>query len=68
MLDSFFASAERVEIAARLIEQIGLQGRPELRSFLDHARAECRLQDLIAVVSAGAAGRSPQVIAARRAR
>jgi hypothetical protein len=67
MLDSFFTSAERAEIAARLIEQVGLRCRPELGSFLDHARAERQMQDLIAVASAGAASRSTQVIAGRRA-
>jgi hypothetical protein len=68
MLDGFFTSAERAEIAGRLIEQAGLRGRPELRNFSDHARAERRMQGLIAVASASAAWRSPQVIAARRAR
>ena len=68
MLDSFFTSAERAEIAERLIEQAGLSGRPELRNFFDHARAERRMQGLIAVASASAACRSPHVIAARRAR
>jgi hypothetical protein len=68
MLDSFFTSAERAEIAARLIEQAGLRRRPELCSFLDHARAERQMQDLIAMASAGAVSRSTPVIAARRAR
>ena len=68
MLDSFFTSAQRAEIAARLIEQAGLRRRPELCSFLDHARAERQMQDLIAMASAGAVSRSTPVIAARRAR
>ena len=68
MLDSFFTSAERAEIAARLIEQMGLRYRPELCSFLDHARAERQMQDLIAAASAGAASRDAQMLAARRPR
>jgi len=68
MLDSFFTSPERVDISAHLIEQAGLCGRPELCSFLAHARAERQMQDLIAVACAGAVRRSPQFIAARRAR
>lgn len=67
MLDSFFTSAERAEIAARLIEEVGMRRRPELRSFLDHARAERQMQDLIAATSA-VATRSTQTIAARRGR
>jgi len=67
ILDSFFTSAERAEIAARLIEQARLRCRPELGSFLDHARAERQMQDLIAVASAGAPSRNAQVIAGRRA-
>jgi hypothetical protein len=67
MLDSFFTSAERAEIAARLIEQAGLHRRPELGSFLDHARAERQMQDLIAAATAGAVRGRTQVIAARRA-
>ncbi|HSA82628.1 MAG TPA: hypothetical protein VLE23_17560 [Geminicoccaceae bacterium] len=68
MLDSFFTSAERAEIAARLIEQVGMRRRPELRTFLDHARAEHQLQGLIAAASAAAATRNPQAIAVRRGR
>ena len=68
MLDSFFTSAERAEIAARLIEEVGMRRRPELRSFLDHARAERQMQHLIAATSAAAAIRSAQAIAARRGR
>ena len=68
MLDSFFTSAERAEIAARLIEEVGMRRRPELRSFLDHARAERQMQHLIAATSAAAATRSAQAIAARRGR
>jgi hypothetical protein len=67
MLDSFFTSAQRAEIAARLIEQAGLRRRPELCSFLDHARAERQMQDLIAAATAGAVRGRTQVIAARRA-
>lgn len=67
MLDSFFTSAERAEIAARLIDQVGTRRRPELRSFLDHARAERQMQDLIAAASA-VATRSTEAIAARRGR
>jgi hypothetical protein len=67
MLDSFFTSAERAEISARLIERVGPCGRPELCSFLDHARAERRMQDLIAKAGAGAASRNPKMIGARRA-
>jgi len=68
MLDSFFTSAERADIAARLIEQVGMRRRPELCSFLDHARAERQMQVLIAATSAAAATWSSQAIAARRVR
>ena len=64
MLDSFFTSAERADISARLIERVGRRARPELCGFLDQARAERRMQDLIAAVSAGVAGWSPRVSAA----
>lgn len=68
ILDHFFASPERAEIMARLSAQSGLQARPELRSFLNHARAEGRLQEVIALaVAASGVRRSAQVIAARRA-
>ena len=67
MLDSFFTSAERADIAARLIEEVGMRRRPELRSFLDHARAERQMQVLIAATSAAATW-SSQAIAARRVR
>jgi hypothetical protein len=67
MLDTFFTSAERAEIVARLIEQGGLCGRSEFRGFLDHARAERRMQELIALAegASGVSGRT-QVIEARR--
>ena len=68
MLDSFFTSAERAEIATRLVEEVGTRRRPELRSFLDHARAERQMQVLIAATSAAAATWSSQAIAARRVR
>ncbi len=67
ILDTFFTSAERAEIAARLTEQGGLRARPEFRVFLDHARAERRMQELIAVAaSAGGISWRAQVIEARR--
>jgi hypothetical protein len=44
-----------------------LRRRPELCSFLDHARAERQMQDLIAAATAGAVRGRTQVIAARRA-
>jgi hypothetical protein len=68
ILDHFFTSPERAEIVARLMERSRLYRRPECRSFLDHARAERRVQELIAVVaSMRAPNPSKQSIAARRA-
>ena len=68
MLDSFFSSAERAEICARLISSAELRCRPEFQVFLAHALAERRMQELIAAVSfassvigpAGAPGRRPR--------
>lgn len=67
ILDHFFTSPERAEILARLMERSRLHRRPECRSFLDHARAERRMQELIAIAaSTRAPGRSRQSIEARR--
>jgi hypothetical protein len=57
-LDFFFTSEQRAEICRRLMQQAGLDGRPECRSFRASALAESRMADLIAemrlaVVSAG---------------
>jgi hypothetical protein len=61
VLDTFFNSAERAEICACLITRPELQARPEFRSFLGHALAERRMQELIAaaVVTSSARGRPP---------
>ena len=68
ILDYFFTSPERAEILARLMERSRLCRRPECRSFLDHARAERRMQELIAVAaSTRAPSRGRQSIEARRA-
>jgi len=67
ILDNFFASPERAEIMARLSAEAELRGRPELRSFVDHARAEGRLQEVIALAAASGVRRSAQVIETRRA-
>jgi hypothetical protein len=68
ILDHFFTSPERAEILARLGERSRLHRRPECRGFLNQARAERRLQELIAI-AASTRGPSPSRhrIAARRA-
>lgn len=61
VLDTFFSSAERAEICACLIARPELQARPEFRSFLGHALAERRMQEMVAaaVVASSAKGRPP---------
>jgi hypothetical protein len=67
ILDHFFASPERAEIMARLIAEGGLRGRPEFRGFLHQARAERRVQEVIALaMSAGGVRWSAHVLEARR--
>jgi hypothetical protein len=67
ILDHFFASPERAEIMARLIGEGGLRGRPEFRSFSDHARAERQVQEVIALAASAVGPRwSAQVIEAPR--
>lgn len=67
VLDTFFESAERVEICAPLISRTELRARPEFQSFLAHALAERRMQELIAaaMVASSAIGR-PRLAPARR--
>ena len=68
ILDNFFASPERAEIMGRLIAERGLRARPEFRGFADHARAERRVQEVIALAASAAGVRwSAPVITARRA-
>jgi hypothetical protein len=57
-LDFFFTSEQRVEICRCLMQQAGLDGRPECQGFRACALAETRMADLIsdmrlAAVSAG---------------
>ena len=51
MLDTFFTSAERAEICARLLDHDELRYRPEFEGFLAHALAERRLQELTAAAT-----------------
>ena len=51
MLDTFFTSAERAEICARLITHAELRCRPEFQGFLAHALAERRVQEMIAAAA-----------------
>ena len=51
MLDTFFTSAERAEICARLITHAELRCRPEFQGFLAHALAERRVQEVIAAAA-----------------
>jgi hypothetical protein len=67
VLDTFFTSAQRAEICARLIAEPDLRARPEFQHFLSHALAERRLQELVGsatVVSLAVA--RPPVAPARR--
>lgn len=53
IVDCFFDSAERAEIAGQLIDRAELRARPEFRGFLLHATAERRLQAMLAAGDLG---------------
>ena len=67
ILDTFFSSAQRAEICARLIDRPELRARPEFRGFLAHALAERRVQELSAqaAIASSAIGR-PRLAPVRR--
>ncbi len=69
VLDTFFSSAQRVEICAGLIDRPELRARPEFGGFLAHALAERRVQELIgsAALASSAIGR-PRLAPVRRGR
>jgi hypothetical protein len=58
-LDFFFTSEQRAEICRRLMQQAGLAGRPECRSFRACALAETRMADLIAEMRLAAMSAGP---------
>jgi hypothetical protein len=58
-LDFFFTSEQRAEICRRLMQQAGLDGRPECRSFRACALAESRMADLIANMQLAAVSAGP---------
>jgi hypothetical protein len=58
-LDFFFTSQQRAEICRRLMQQAGLAGRPECRSFRACAMAETRMADLIADIRLAAMSAAP---------
>lgn len=47
ILDCFFSSAERAEIAGELIDQPDLRQRPAFRGFLIYGLAERRMQAMV---------------------
>ena len=68
MLDSFFTSAQRAEICARLIARAELRCRPEFQSFLATALAERRVQELIAALACTSPAIGPVSLPGRRSR
>jgi hypothetical protein len=58
-LDFFFTLEQRAEICRRLMQQAGLDGRPECRSFRACAMAETRMADLIADMRLAAVSAGP---------
>lgn len=58
-IDFFFTSEQRVEICRCLVQQAGLAGRPECRSFRACALAETRMADLIAEMRLAAVSAGP---------
>jgi len=68
LLDSFFSSAERAEVCARLIGQPELRARPEFQGFLAHALAERRMQELIAGAMFAISAKRPAAAPLRRPR
>jgi hypothetical protein len=67
-LDTFFTSAERAEICARLISHAELRRRPEFQDFLAHALAERRMQEMIAAAAVASSVIGPAGAPARRLR
>jgi len=68
MLDTFFSSAERAEICARLITHADLRCRPEFKGFLAHALAELRMQEVIAAAACASSIIGPASVPGRRPR
>ena len=68
MLDTFFTSAERAEICARLITHAELRGRPEFQDFLAAALAELRVQEVIAAAACAISVTGPASLPGRRPR
>lgn len=68
MLDTFFTSAERAEICARLITHAELRCRPEFQGFLAHALAERRVQEVIAAAACARPVIGPASLPGRRPR
>ncbi len=69
ILDTFFTSAQRAEICASLVDQPGLRARAEFQTFLCHALAEQRVQELISMAAtAGSAIGLPPLAPVRRGR
>ena len=67
-IDFFFTSEQRAEICRCLVQQAGLTGRPECRSFRACALAETRMADLIADMRLAAVSAGPwKQTCARRA-
>jgi hypothetical protein len=58
-IDFFFTSEQRAEICRSLVQQVGLVGRPECRSFRASALAETRMMDLIADMRLAAVSAGP---------
>jgi len=58
-LDFFFTPEQRAEICRSLLQQAGLDGRPECQSFRACALAESRAADLIARMRLGAVSAGP---------
>ena len=67
-LDTFFTSAERAEICARLIARAELRCRPEFQGFLAHALAERRVQEMIAAAACPPPVIGPASLPGRRPR
>ena len=68
MLDTFFTSAERAEICARLITRAELRCRPEFQDFLATALAERRVQEVIATAVCASPVSGPASVPGRRSR
>ena len=68
MLDSFFTSAERAEICARLLGHADLRSRPEFQGFLAHALAELRVQEVMAAAACTSSVSGPAAVPGRRPR